>query len=1363
MANRPPNKTTSSPTGPFQHEPPHQGIPPPTRSRRRLSEFLYRNPSAQGYQRLPEEYPPLAPRPSIVLPQLQDSEKKFFDLVGYGDVGVVKQFLQENEEFNINCINFQGISALHIAVQNHNEPMVEFLLTQPNIYIGDCILHAVRENQRKILQLLLDKLQEVSPGLEFEGVTHSSDFPDHVTPLILAAQCGHYEIIEMLIGRGHQIIKPHPPDCMCTECKIKHETDDLLHAETHRLNLYRAVTNPAYICHSSHDPILTAFELSHELRKCAKLVIEFRAAYNELAEEIGTFAVELIGCCRSTGEMELILRQKAGLFYASQHSFPRLVLAMDYKQKAFVAHPNTQQILETAWHGDWIEWKLKSWPIRLVYPVYRLKYNGTALEHTDKQNDQPQLIVHPFSDNHFFRIEFGKSWAKTFSSKFWLEPIIMLYVFGYIWSSCRLIAIQGPARHFKQLWNCHNVIMYFLFVCTFIFWLASLLDVKANDQADLERKYWFHLDPVLLSEGTFAIATIMAYFKLLHLCRLNYYLGPLQISLGKMSADIAKYIGLFTIVILSFSVGLCTFYQYYSGMVQTDEASGIKTAQQSSFVDFRSTLKTFFWALFCMSALESADVIIENLPGESEGTTIINKHVFTETVGYIAFALFEVLTVIILLNMLIATMSNTFQRVNDNSDVEWTFGRTEFYLEYILQTTLPSPFNLIPTANGLSAVAEWIHVLYTKPSDKLARFSIGHCCYIENEADESLCRDFPILMSQLIQRYFREKDSTAEAADLENIKQELSEIRQITIASNKLQMQSCAKKIMAQIFNKDSTVINVFIEENIISNISDHPYIVFNASEKIIGVIKNYENNFILQANTIPIIIEMIFNLLYNNFETRDNIRMGRFLIITRLKDPRQLFYVMWYCHIPHVVVLCYDDTEKNEDLDIYIANPHCTENKCGSATNKVELHKCNSDDAIAFPKTILKYGFCPFLFGWPGDSNHFNNKSRTEKFIKSTLVEISRILHAKITIVSASEENNYNLSVKYLNYFFMSLFNMDTDFGRTKIFFHHDIVWFGTKAEKCINTFFNPFCTETWVLIFVVFVLVLLTWWRGLLLENLKNYKVQTFFQSFSQIASLLFGVSIPMTPKLVCLKILVLFYFIYIIHIQTAYTSDMINNLVVPSYKNVINNVYDLADSDLPIFVDRNFSDELFYADTENFSLYSKIKNKVITYQDSKEVQNSNYKNFFVITLNILYALRSKDKIKKIRNTFTNNDVTGNIKLSFFSYKNPTMVSSINKAITFIQEFGFDQKAYREWYRYEDASKISELVIHTYEISESTDWAEPLRFKDFVGVLIVFGLGSLTSISILFMEILIKKYKLKLDACFNLTLSSYFTSQCE
>lgn len=40
-------------------------------------------------------------------------------------------------------------------------------------------------------------------------------------------------------------------------------------------------------------------------------------------------------------------------------------------------------------------------------------------------------------------------------------------------------------------------------------------------------------------------------------------------------------------------------------------------------------------------------------------------------------SVFEVISVIVVLNMLIATMSNTFQRVINNVNTEWTFGRTE--------------------------------------------------------------------------------------------------------------------------------------------------------------------------------------------------------------------------------------------------------------------------------------------------------------------------------------------------------------------------------------------------------------------------------------------------------------------------------------------------------------------------------------------------------------------------------------------------------------------------------------------------------------------------------------------------------------
>lgn len=757
--------------------------------------FGHYSVNAQGYRRLSDIFP-LGVKTSLLLPHLKVNEKKFFELVGGGDVEAVKSFLLENPGFNINCMNFQGVTALHIAVQNRSESMVECLLAQDDIEIGDNILHAIRNNDVKILLMLLNKLNEISPGLEFAGCTQSSEFPDHMTPLILACQCGHYEIIELLIERGHRITKPHPPDCACHECAMHFHEDDLLHAETLRLNLYRAICNPAYISHSTIDPILEAFNLSVELRRCSTISPEFRVAYEELASEISTFAVDIIACCRNTEEMHMVLRQKEGMTASGGFNYPRLILALDYKQKEFVAHPNTQQIVETAWVGKWHEWRLKPGYIRMFHMVSRIFLlpimcimcmvlpRHSFVKHWSIPLNK--MISHNASYMVFLILIFiesnqDKAAQQRKPPDTGLEIVLIIYVVGFLWGSLRICAIQGPTRFFRNLWNCFDLIMYVLYLFTFFFWLASYLDSIDNDQIDLERKYWHPLDPILVAEGCFAVAVIMSYFRLIYLCRLSYYIGPLQISLGKMSADIARYITIFTIIILAFTAGLCTFYQYYDGMVQTDDASGIKTAQVSSFVDFASTLKTFFWALFCMSALETGDVIIENLPGETESTTIINKHTFTEAIGYICFALFEIITVIIILNMLIATMSNTFQRVTDNVDVEWTFGKTLFYVDYMTQTTLPPPFNLIPTGTGMSSALEWISVFNKNPEGKKAYCSPLHCCYIDTEMDETMQKKFPIVMAQLIQRYFREKDSNNDTTETEidQIKQEIGELKQL--------------------------------------------------------------------------------------------------------------------------------------------------------------------------------------------------------------------------------------------------------------------------------------------------------------------------------------------------------------------------------------------------------------------------------------------------------------------------------------------------------------------------------------------------------------------------------------------------------
>ena len=66
--------------------------------------------------------------------------------------------------------------------------------------------------------------------------------------------------------------------CGCTECVTSRQEDSLRHSRS-RINAYRALASPSLISLSSKDPILTAFELSWELRRLSFMEHEFRNEY----------------------------------------------------------------------------------------------------------------------------------------------------------------------------------------------------------------------------------------------------------------------------------------------------------------------------------------------------------------------------------------------------------------------------------------------------------------------------------------------------------------------------------------------------------------------------------------------------------------------------------------------------------------------------------------------------------------------------------------------------------------------------------------------------------------------------------------------------------------------------------------------------------------------------------------------------------------------------------------------------------------------------------------------------------------------------------------------------------------------------
>jgi len=72
----------------------------------------------------------------------------------------------------------------------------------------------------------------------------------------------------------------------------------------------------------------------------------------------------------------------------------------------------------------------------------------------------------------------------------------------------------------------------------------------------VHRESWDDFDPILLSEGLFATGNIFSSLKLVYIFSVNPYLGPLQISLGRMVIDILKFFSIYLLVLFSFACGM---------------------------------------------------------------------------------------------------------------------------------------------------------------------------------------------------------------------------------------------------------------------------------------------------------------------------------------------------------------------------------------------------------------------------------------------------------------------------------------------------------------------------------------------------------------------------------------------------------------------------------------------------------------------------------------------------------------------------------------------------------------------------------------------------------------------------------------
>ncbi|BFZ14644.1 hypothetical protein BsWGS_17682 [Bradybaena similaris] len=659
---------------------------------------------------------------------MDPQERVFLDAVEKGDKPTVIRCLTSQPPVSVNCTDMLGRSAIQIAVDNENIELVELLLRQDGVKIGDALLYAIREGVYRIVEMLISHptISCDMLGSDWTKARHvgdeSFDYSPDISPLILAAHCNQFEILQLLLGHGATIERPHQLSCSCKRCQAKVHADSLRHSLL-RINTYKALASPSWISLTSPDPVLTAFQLSWELDHLALRENEFKDSYIQLSGQCKKYACDLLDQCRSSEEVIAVLNKTCEEDVDSEEYCPdeaekltlsRLKLAIKYEQKQFVAHPHCQQLLTSIWYEGLPGWRKRNGIMKfltcmgliLILPfmsVYYLIFPRSKIG---------QLLRSPFMKFLYHSASFGVflfllvcASTDVISSEpkrerfrgpepSELEWMIVLWVTGFVWAECKQLWEEGVKAYIRQWWNWLDFIMLSLYLATFALRIVAYFQIESGKYGDREmlRKDWPQNDPTLISEGLFAVANVFSFARIIYLFQANQHLGPLQISLGCMLIDIAKFLFIFFLVVSSFACGLNQLYWYYSDTDPDDE---------DLFFTLFSSYVTLFWSMFSLTA-----------PNKLE---VKSTQSFTMTVGEILFMVYHGMAIIVLLNMLIAMMSSSFQDIENHADMEWKFARSKLWMGYFDEgSTLPPPFNLIISPKSVYYLAMWVKHLADK-------------------------------------------------------------------------------------------------------------------------------------------------------------------------------------------------------------------------------------------------------------------------------------------------------------------------------------------------------------------------------------------------------------------------------------------------------------------------------------------------------------------------------------------------------------------------------------------------------------------------------------------------------------------------
>ena len=463
---------------------------------------------------------------------------------------------------------------------------------------------------------------------------------------------------------------------------------DLLKRHTHLLSKHM-LREYDEVCKStmegSKHPIATALRLSAFMYERAAIDLSNSEDYKEVGEQYGTIARRLLQGIESDHLFAMLLQMPTDL-----DDLCIIEIALKYNLTSFLEDPRIVRVFNVVWFGalDFLDPKFNFGNSELTLPeVY-----GRLLSNPGKFYFSP--IGKFYSRSVLYLVFLFLFTYVTYQQVYYYEDTALLQWYEYVFWPCTMGYVLhevvemvddpkdyfGSTANFFDIWICTS----WLVLAFFRFYLSQDPDLEFSSSGQIFEAGTRNLPTTQLYIFLWAMQCLLLWGRLSSLIKTTRSMGPLMRMVVNMLGDI----GNFALIASVFIIGV-TFAVYYIVGDDLEDAvglggQGITGFQSVGMFIFRTLIGDPEWDNLASQQL-STDA--------GQTLTVFSAFRSNLAIGYIG--LFSIFGTILLLNLLIAMMAESYETVKSRSkrelnkqriDKTWDLDRT--------RAVIPPPVNL---------------------------------------------------------------------------------------------------------------------------------------------------------------------------------------------------------------------------------------------------------------------------------------------------------------------------------------------------------------------------------------------------------------------------------------------------------------------------------------------------------------------------------------------------------------------------------------------------------------------------------------------------------------------------------------------